>query len=81
MNPSGRILAPIIYINGHPGVGKMTIAMELKKLMPTARLFNYHLIEDMTNAHRDGLASADENEFSDKLVRSLFLEERFLPLE
>ncbi|UKZ76964.1 hypothetical protein TrVFT333_004680 [Trichoderma virens FT-333] len=35
-----------IYINGYPGVGKLTIAKELEKLIPNAKIYHNHLFID-----------------------------------
>lgn len=35
-----------IYINGFPGVGKLTIAQELEKIIHNAKIFHNHLIID-----------------------------------
>lgn len=37
---------PFIYINGFPGVGKLTIATELQKLLPSSKVINNHLLID-----------------------------------
>ncbi|KAH6984740.1 hypothetical protein BKA56DRAFT_614459 [Ilyonectria sp. MPI-CAGE-AT-0026] len=37
---------PFIYINGYPGVGKLTVAKELCKLLPKAKLVSNHLLID-----------------------------------
>ncbi|KAL8738293.1 MAG: hypothetical protein Q9181_000882 [Wetmoreana brouardii] len=37
---------PLIYINGYPGVGKYTIAKELVKLLPNAKLLDNHQLID-----------------------------------
>ncbi|KAJ7881148.1 hypothetical protein B0H13DRAFT_2049760 [Mycena leptocephala] len=42
--------APFIYLNGPPGTGKQTIARELVKLLPDARLIDNHLIIDLCRA-------------------------------
>jgi len=40
--------APFIYINGYPGVGKLTIAKELRALFPQAQLVSSHSTIDIT---------------------------------
>lgn len=35
-----------IYINGYPGVGKLTIAKELEKLIPSSKIYHNHLFID-----------------------------------
>ncbi|KAH8883527.1 hypothetical protein GQ53DRAFT_429979 [Thozetella sp. PMI_491] len=35
-----------IYINGFPGVGKLTIAKELESLIPDSKIYHNHLIID-----------------------------------
>ncbi|KAF6840687.1 hypothetical protein CPLU01_01058 [Colletotrichum plurivorum] len=39
-----------IYINGFPGVGKLTVAQELQKLIPRSRIFHNHLLIDPVTA-------------------------------
>lgn len=39
-------MAFFIYINGFPGVGKLTIAQELQGIIPNAKIFHNHLIID-----------------------------------
>ncbi|WVQ85378.1 hypothetical protein IAT38_007543 [Cryptococcus sp. DSM 104549] len=36
----------VIVINGYPGVGKFTVAKELAKLLPNAKVLDQHLMED-----------------------------------
>ncbi|KPM46453.1 hypothetical protein AK830_g200 [Neonectria ditissima] len=38
--------AAFIYINGYPGVGKLTVANELCKLLPNAKVVSNHLLID-----------------------------------
>ncbi|KAF8528476.1 hypothetical protein BU17DRAFT_38041 [Hysterangium stoloniferum] len=38
---------PWIYLNGYPGVGKLTIARELCKLIPNSKIIHNHLIIDL----------------------------------
>ncbi|CAD6567148.1 MAG: hypothetical protein TREMPRED_003349 [Tremellales sp. Tagirdzhanova-0007] len=40
----------IILINGHPGVGKLTVARELVKILPDAKVFDNHLLIDAVAA-------------------------------
>lgn len=35
-----------IYINGFPGVGKLTVAKELQKLVPNSKVYHNHLFID-----------------------------------
>ncbi|TDZ37383.1 hypothetical protein C8035_v007011 [Colletotrichum spinosum] len=35
-----------IYINGYPGVGKLTVANELQGLLPDSRVYHHHLLID-----------------------------------
>ncbi|KAK4231884.1 hypothetical protein QBC38DRAFT_464820 [Podospora fimiseda] len=37
-------MPPFIYINGYPGVGKFTVAKEVCKLLPNAKVINNHLL-------------------------------------
>lgn len=41
---------PIIYINGYPGVGKLTIAKALEKLMPEAKVIDHHMLINPVDA-------------------------------
>ncbi|GAB7345518.1 hypothetical protein MBLNU457_3833t1 [Dothideomycetes sp. NU457] len=41
---------PFIYINGYPGIGKLTIARELQKLIPNSRLVHNHALIDATSS-------------------------------
>ncbi|KDN69430.1 hypothetical protein CSUB01_05347 [Colletotrichum sublineola] len=43
-------MSPFIYINGYPGVGKLTVAKELSKLLPKAKVFSNHLLIDLAAA-------------------------------
>ncbi|KAI4203410.1 MAG: hypothetical protein LQ350_001931 [Teloschistes chrysophthalmus] len=36
--------APFLYISGYPGVGKLTVANELSKLLPNAKVLDNHTI-------------------------------------
>lgn len=38
---------PWIYINGYPGVGKLTIAKELQKLIPDSKIIHNHLVIEL----------------------------------
>lgn len=44
---------PFIYINGYPGVGKLTIANELSKLIPNSKVVDNHLLIDPAAAVLD----------------------------
>ena len=39
-------MAQYIYINGFPGVGKLTVAKELQKLIPNSKVYHNHLLID-----------------------------------
>lgn len=39
-------MSPYIYINGYPGIGKLTIAKELEKLVPNSKVYHNHLLID-----------------------------------
>ncbi|KAL7899223.1 hypothetical protein HDV63DRAFT_334189 [Trichoderma sp. SZMC 28014] len=39
-------MPPFIYINGYPGIGKLTIAKELEKLVPDSKVYHNHLFID-----------------------------------
>lgn len=39
-------MLPYIYINGYPGIGKLTIAKELEKLVPNSKVYHNHLFID-----------------------------------
>ncbi|KAI1326340.1 hypothetical protein F5Y16DRAFT_400409 [Xylariaceae sp. FL0255] len=45
-----------IYINGYPGVGKLTIARQLSKLFPRAKVLDNHLLIDPVAAIFDRTA-------------------------
>ncbi|KAK1579586.1 uncharacterized protein LY79DRAFT_522372 [Colletotrichum navitas] len=49
-------MPPFIYINGYPGVGKLTVAKELSKLLPKAKTFSNHLLIDPAAAVFDRTA-------------------------
>ncbi|KAK3945477.1 hypothetical protein QBC46DRAFT_250246 [Diplogelasinospora grovesii] len=49
-------MPPFIYINGYPGVGKLTVAKELSKLLPKAKVINNHLLIDPVAAVFDRTA-------------------------
>lgn len=36
-----------VYINGYPGIGKLTIAKELEKLVPNSKVYHNHLLIDL----------------------------------
>ncbi|MCJ1310340.1 hypothetical protein MMC25_004004 [Agyrium rufum] len=44
---------PFIYFNGYPGVGKLTIATALSKLIPNSKVVNNHLLIDPVGAVYD----------------------------
>ncbi|CAG7963010.1 unnamed protein product [Penicillium salamii] len=46
MNSPQIIIPSFIYINGYPGVGKLTVAKELCKLLPKAKIVSNHLLID-----------------------------------
>lgn len=37
---------PFVYINGYPGVGKLTVARELERLLPKSKVYDNHLLID-----------------------------------
>ncbi|KAG9503662.1 hypothetical protein J7337_003613 [Fusarium musae] len=39
-----------IYINGYPGIGKLTIAKELQQLLPDSKVYHNHLLIDPIDA-------------------------------
>ncbi|EWZ43143.1 hypothetical protein FOCG_01969 [Fusarium oxysporum f. sp. radicis-lycopersici 26381] len=39
-----------IYINGYPGIGKLTIAKELQQLLPNSKVYHNHLLIDPIDA-------------------------------
>ncbi|KAF5553087.1 ribose 5-phosphate isomerase A [Fusarium phyllophilum] len=39
-----------IYINGYPGIGKLTIANELQQLLPDSKVYHNHLLIDPIDA-------------------------------
>lgn len=41
---------PIIHINGYPGVGKLTIATALEKLMPGSKVIHNHMLINPVDA-------------------------------
>lgn len=43
-------MAPWIYINGHPGVGKFTLAKELERLIPNSEVWDNGIFIDPVNA-------------------------------
>ncbi|KAI8223927.1 hypothetical protein K4K54_005693 [Colletotrichum sp. SAR 10_86] len=46
-------MSQYIYINGYPGVGKLTIARELSKLFPGSEVWDNHRIIDLVRIDRD----------------------------
>ncbi|KAK2028999.1 hypothetical protein LX32DRAFT_673173 [Colletotrichum zoysiae] len=49
-------MPPFIYINGYSGVGKLTVAKELSKMLPKAKAFSNHLLIDPAAAVFDRTA-------------------------
>ncbi|EXF77748.1 hypothetical protein CFIO01_03069 [Colletotrichum fioriniae PJ7] len=47
------MMACFVYINGYPGVGKLTIANALSKLISRSRVFHNHLLIDPVAAMLD----------------------------
>ena len=43
--------AYVVYINGHPGVGKLTIARQLQKLIPGSEVLHNHELIDPVEKH------------------------------
>lgn len=43
--------AYVIYINGHPGVGKLTVALHLQRLLPSAVVLHNHELIDPVEKH------------------------------
>ncbi|KAK6358854.1 hypothetical protein TWF696_000034 [Orbilia brochopaga] len=39
-----------IFINGYPGTGKLTVARELQKILPSSKVFDHHLLIDAARA-------------------------------
>ncbi|KAJ4160860.1 hypothetical protein BFJ70_g13232 [Fusarium oxysporum] len=39
-----------VYINGFPGIGKLTIAKELQQLLPDSKVYHNHLVIDPIDA-------------------------------
>ncbi|KAL2756389.1 hypothetical protein ACRALDRAFT_1070554 [Sodiomyces alcalophilus JCM 7366] len=58
MDKTRSSMPPFVYINGYPGVGKLTIAKELCKLLPKAKVVSNHLLIDPAAAIFD--RSAEE---------------------
>ena len=59
LTPSQYFIMPayVIYINGHPGVGKLTVARELQKLIPGSQvLHNHELIDPVEKRYSRGSA-------------------------
>ncbi|OHE94567.1 hypothetical protein CORC01_10095 [Colletotrichum orchidophilum] len=55
-----------IYINGYPGVGKLTVANALSNLIPRSRVFHNHLVIDPVAAMLDrDDADADAGAYND----------------
>ncbi|KAK3904054.1 hypothetical protein C8A05DRAFT_14037 [Staphylotrichum tortipilum] len=49
-------MPPFIYLNGYPGVGKLTVAKELCKLLPHSKVVDNHLLIDPVAAVFDRTA-------------------------
>ncbi|KIJ43276.1 hypothetical protein M422DRAFT_229085 [Sphaerobolus stellatus SS14] len=47
MSAGSHTPKPWVYLNGYAGVGKLTIARELQRLIPESRLVHIHLIVDL----------------------------------
>lgn len=45
--------APYIWINGFPGVGKLTAALQLQRLIPQSCLIDNHQLIDVVKLPRD----------------------------
>ncbi|KAK8861852.1 hypothetical protein PGQ11_008087 [Apiospora arundinis] len=43
-------MAPFVYLNGYPGVGKLTVADELCRMLPKAKVLSNHLLIDPVTA-------------------------------
>ncbi|KAK5991830.1 hypothetical protein PT974_05216 [Cladobotryum mycophilum] len=56
MNEVQLDMPPFIYINGYPGVGKLTVAKELCRLLPKAKVVDNHLLIDPAAAVFDRTA-------------------------
>ncbi|KAL9531945.1 hypothetical protein SMMN14_04021 [Sphaerulina musiva] len=39
-----------VYINGYPGVGKLSVARELRAILPNAKVFDNHSLIDATSS-------------------------------
>lgn len=46
LTPPMTVVQPTIYINGFPGVGKLTVAKELQTLLPNAEVVDNHRLID-----------------------------------
>ncbi|KAJ6257171.1 hypothetical protein Dda_8057 [Drechslerella dactyloides] len=47
---SGGNVGRTIFINGYPGTGKLTVAKELQKILPSSKVFDHHLLIDAARA-------------------------------
>ncbi|KAI0388383.1 hypothetical protein F5Y17DRAFT_222191 [Xylariaceae sp. FL0594] len=56
MDETHLVRPPFIYINGYPGVGKLSVAKELCKLLPRAKVVSNHLLIDPAAAIFDRTA-------------------------
>ncbi|RBA19099.1 hypothetical protein FPRO05_10028 [Fusarium proliferatum] len=48
--PPYRNMPCFVYINGYPGIGKLTIAKELQQLLPSSKIYHNHLLIDPIDA-------------------------------
>ncbi|KAG5755256.1 hypothetical protein H9Q69_005509 [Fusarium xylarioides] len=48
--PPQRNMPCFVYINGYPGIGKLTIARELQQLLPDSKVYHNHLLIDPVEA-------------------------------
>lgn len=66
--------APVLYINGHPGVGKLTIARSLHPLLLNSRiLHNHEIIDPVHLTHPRGCTSyqAKRSEFRQEKLKEI----------
>ncbi|KAF5267024.1 hypothetical protein FOXYS1_2108, partial [Fusarium oxysporum] len=49
-HPLCRNMPCFVYINGFPGIGKLTIAKELQQLLPDSKVYHNHLVIDPIDA-------------------------------
>ncbi|KAF5970483.1 hypothetical protein FBULB1_9680 [Fusarium bulbicola] len=50
LRPANRNMPCFVYINGYPGIGKLTIANELQQLLPDSKVYHNHLLIDPIDA-------------------------------